>query len=149
MHLSFQQSRGLFEKYGAYAKSVCDKCSVILGPVRFTRQGEFGEWCSRLCRGDSPQQRIRKGGRPLKYKTEAARRQAERLQNLKRQKAFRERVRRNGKPSRSITETKHLQVQKPRLSHYPSSAGLAGPPAHQMATALQIVSSPKRSFPQH
>lgn len=121
MRLSIQQSRSLFEKYGAYAKSACDKCSVILGSVRFTRQGEPGEWCSRECRGDLSKHSIRKGGRPRRYEGEAARRQAQKRHSAARQRAFRERVRRNGKPPCSPIETKDLQTQKSCLSHCPSS----------------------------
>jgi len=127
MHLTGQQIRELLEKYGAFVNSVCDKCGLILGPVRFTRQGESGEWCSRECRGDSPRHRIRKGGRPRKYQTEAARQRAERLQNIERQKAFRRRVRRNAKPSCSIAKTNNLQTQKTPLSRYPLPERIGGP----------------------
>ena len=50
MRLSIQQSRELLERYGVFANSVCDRCGLILGPLRFTRRGEPGEWCSRKCR---------------------------------------------------------------------------------------------------
>ncbi len=129
MRLSIQQSHGLFEKCGTFVNSVCDRCGLVLGPVRFTRQGESGEWCSPKCRGDGPRQSIRKGGRPRKYETEVARWHAERLQNAERQRAFRERVQRNGKPPCSISKTKDLQAQKSRLSHYPSSQALGAPTA--------------------
>lgn len=130
MHLSIQQSRELLEKYGAFADSICNRCGLILGPVRFTRQGESGEWCSRECRGDGPQRSIRKGGRPRKYQTEDARRRAERLQNAHRQKVFRRRVQRNGKPSCCITKTKDLQAQKSPLSHYPITPASLETQAH-------------------
>lgn len=50
MRLTVQQSRALLEKYGCYVTEACDKCGQILGPVRYTRQGQLGEWCSRQCR---------------------------------------------------------------------------------------------------
>jgi hypothetical protein len=129
MHLTTEQSRELFEKYGAFVDSVCDRCGVILGPVRFTRHGQPGEWCSRECRGDGERLPVRKGGRPAKYRTEAARRRAERVQNAERQKAFRAKVRRNGKPSCSLAKTKDLQPQKTALSHYASSEAVVAPTA--------------------
>jgi hypothetical protein len=132
MHLSFQQSRKLLEKYGAFADSVCDRCGLILGAVRFTRQGECGEWCSRECRGDTPKQSIRRGGRPRKYPTEAARRRAERIQNAERQKAFRRRVRRNGKPPCNTTITKDLQARKTPLSWYPLTSPKTALPQTQI-----------------
>jgi hypothetical protein len=119
MLLTPQQSYELQAKHGCYAKECCDLCGQLLGPVRFTRRGESGIWCSQKCRGDGDRTTIRKGGRPRKYKTENVRRQAERRQNAERQKAFRGRVQRNGKPSRSFAETKDLKVQKTHLSHYP------------------------------
>jgi len=68
MFLTTEQSYALLEKHGCYVTEVCDKCSRLLGPVRYTRKGEDGVWCSRECRGDA-QQVIRKGGRPRKYRT--------------------------------------------------------------------------------
>jgi hypothetical protein len=50
MRLSADQSRTIFEKYGCFVCEVCDKCGQILGPVRHTRKGEGGAWCSRECR---------------------------------------------------------------------------------------------------
>jgi len=50
MRLSIQQSRDLLEEYGVFANSVCDRCGLILGPVRYTRKDDSGEWCSRNCR---------------------------------------------------------------------------------------------------
>jgi hypothetical protein len=46
MRLTEEQSRSLLVKHGAYVTEVCDKCGKILGPVRFTRYGQTGEWCS-------------------------------------------------------------------------------------------------------
>ena len=118
MLLTLQQRNEVFAKHGCYAKDCCDRCGQLLGPVRFTRRGESGIWCSQKCRGDGDRTTIRKGGRPRRYKTEHDRREAERRQNAERQKAFRERVQRNGKPSPSFAETKDLQAQKTPLSHY-------------------------------
>jgi hypothetical protein len=129
MHLSVQQSRELLERHGVFVDSVCDRCGVILGPVRFTRQGDSGEWCSHECRGDDTPSKTRKGGRPRKYRTEAARQQAERRQNTERQRAFRGRVQRNGKPPRSVAKTQELRAQKSPLSQYTSSEALGGPAA--------------------
>lgn len=50
MRLTTEQSYALLEKHGCYVTEVCDKCGQILGPVRFTRRGESGVWCSRECR---------------------------------------------------------------------------------------------------
>lgn len=50
MRLSETQNRELLHKHGVYVTEACDKCGQILGPVRFTRYAEKGEWCSRLCR---------------------------------------------------------------------------------------------------
>jgi hypothetical protein len=44
------QSRTLLEKHGVYVTEACERCGKILGPIRFTRHGEPGEWCSRECR---------------------------------------------------------------------------------------------------
>ena len=127
MLLATQKSYELLAKYGFFVREICDKCGIVLGAVRFTRRDESGVWCSRECRGDGDRRTIRKGGRPRKYKTENDRRQAERLQNAERQKAFRVRVQRNGKLSRRFAETKDLQAQKTHLSHYPLSRLLPAP----------------------
>ena len=50
MHLTTEQSYAMLERFGCYVKDVCDRCGHILGPVRYTRRGEPGEWCSRECR---------------------------------------------------------------------------------------------------
>jgi hypothetical protein len=50
MRLTAEQSYALLEKYGCYITEACDKCGQILGAVRYTRQGQLGEWCSRQCR---------------------------------------------------------------------------------------------------
>jgi hypothetical protein len=119
MLLTARHTRELLSKRGFFAREICDKCGLVLGAVRFTRRGESGVWWSRECRGDQQERAVRKGGRPRKYRTDAARLTAEKSQNGERQKAFRGRVQRNGKPPRSLPETKDLQVQKSPLSHYP------------------------------
>jgi hypothetical protein len=50
MHLTTAQSYELVAKHGVYACDICEKCSAVLGAVRFTRKGESDEWCSRQCR---------------------------------------------------------------------------------------------------
>jgi hypothetical protein len=50
MRLAEAQSRKLLPKHGVYITEACDGCGKILGHVRFTRYGEPGDWCSRLCR---------------------------------------------------------------------------------------------------
>src|SRR6516162_9181613 len=117
MRLLPVQSYTLLERFGCYVKDVCDKCGQILGPVRYTRRGEAGEWCSRECRGDAERPAVRKGGRPRKYRTDDERLTAERRQNAERQQRFRIMSQRNGKPPRSLAETKDLQAQKTPLSY--------------------------------
>ena len=119
MLLTVKQANELLAKHGVYAREICEKCGVVLGAVRFTLKGEPGEWCSRECRGDVQGDAIRKGGRPRKHRTEAARIGAERHQNAERQRTFRERLQRNGKPPRSLAETNDLQAQKTPLSTIP------------------------------
>jgi hypothetical protein len=48
--LTEEQSRALLQRYGAFVTEVRDKCGKILGPMRFTRCGQTGEWCSKRCR---------------------------------------------------------------------------------------------------
>lgn len=50
MKLTEAQSHELMRKHGVYLTEACDKCGKLLGPVRFTRKGEDGVWCSRECR---------------------------------------------------------------------------------------------------
>jgi hypothetical protein len=50
MRLAEAQSRELLRTHGVYVSEACDGCGNILGPVRYTKQGEKGEWCSQLCR---------------------------------------------------------------------------------------------------
>jgi hypothetical protein len=49
MRLTDKQSYALLEKYGCYVSEACE-CGQILGPMRYTRNGESGAWCSRECR---------------------------------------------------------------------------------------------------
>ena len=97
MRLTEAQSCELLRAYGVYAKEACDRCGKVLGPVRYTRYGEPGEWCPRLCRdGYAAAERhhaARRGGRPRKYETERERRVAERRQTANRQQSFRQRHR--------------------------------------------------------
>lgn len=93
MKLTPEQQAQLREERGICADEACDKCGAILGCVRYTRRGERGEWCSELCRdgqaatADRAERRTRKGGRPPKYRDEAARKQA----NSVYQRAYRRR----------------------------------------------------------
>jgi hypothetical protein len=98
MRLTTAQSYEALERFGCYLTEACDKCGRMLGPVRYTRKGEVGVWCSRECRGDAESTMVRKGGRPRKYKTNAERQRAYRV-NLS-----------VTKPPCSLAETKNLQA---------------------------------------
>lgn len=50
MRLSEAQTGELLRVHGTYITGACDNCGRLLGPVRFTRQGQTGVWCSRACR---------------------------------------------------------------------------------------------------
>ncbi len=50
MRLSEAQTCELLRVHGTYITDACDNCGRLLGPVRFTRQGQTGVWCSRACR---------------------------------------------------------------------------------------------------
>jgi hypothetical protein len=50
LRISEDQSRALLAKHNVFVRDVCDKCAKILGPIRFTRHGEPGQWCSKNCR---------------------------------------------------------------------------------------------------
>lgn len=50
MLLTVQQSYELLAKHGCYVTEICDACGNGLGPVRYTRHGETGAWCSCECR---------------------------------------------------------------------------------------------------
>jgi hypothetical protein len=53
MLIANEQSYEALERFGCYVTEACDKCGKFLGPVRYTRRGEPGEWCSPECRGDA------------------------------------------------------------------------------------------------
>jgi hypothetical protein len=142
MQLTIERAYELVTSHGVFARDCCDKCGRLLGAVRFTRQGETGEWCSRECRGDAQREVVRKGGRPRKYRTDRARVAAERLQNAERQRSFRVRSSRNGKPPCSLAETNHLQAQKSPLSTTPLTQAFCYETYH--TPACQIVSSTGR-----
>jgi len=81
MKLTTQQARELLERHGSYITEVCDACGKGNGPVRFTRQGDSGVWCSREWRGDQRQETIRRGGRLRRFETNADRQRAHRKRN--------------------------------------------------------------------
>jgi len=103
--MTSEQSYEALERFGRYVTEACDKCGRMLGPVRFTRKGEEGVWCSRECHGDAERTMVRKGGRPRKYRTPEECRAA---------KTAQQRVYRNvsvwKKPTFSPLETKSLQA---------------------------------------
>jgi len=49
MEITVELQRTL-KDHGVYANEVCDRCGRVLGPVRFTRAGDSGAWCTRQCR---------------------------------------------------------------------------------------------------
>ena len=51
--LAIQKSYELLANYGFFAREICDKCGIVLGAVRFTRQGESEVYCARERRGDA------------------------------------------------------------------------------------------------
>jgi hypothetical protein len=104
MQLTIAQAHELVSSHGVFARECCDKCGRLLGAVRFTRQGEAGEWCSRECRGDGARVVIRRGG-PRKYRNVEERRAAKTRQ----QKDYRQ-VAVWKKPSCSLIATNHLQA---------------------------------------
>jgi hypothetical protein len=105
MLLTTEQSYPALEKFGCYATEACDKCGRMLGPVRYTRKGEEGVWCSRECRGDAERPVVRKGGRPRKYRTPEESRTAKTAQ----QRVYRT-VSVWKKHPCSLAETKDLQA---------------------------------------
>jgi hypothetical protein len=123
MKLAPDQARQLLEHYGCYVTEVCDKCGQLLGWVRYTRQGEAGEWCSRECRGDF-QKLTLKAGRPRKYRNGRERRAAKTVQ----QRNYRSRLGVE-KTVCTVAETKDLQAQKTPLSQYPLTDASGGPTA--------------------
>src|SRR5271167_1715145 len=50
MKLTKEQSQKLLRERSVWVTEACDKCGRLLGSVRWTRQGECGEWCSAECR---------------------------------------------------------------------------------------------------
>ena len=44
---------------GIFVSDDCDGCGQLLGAVRYTRQGEQGQWCSKECRGDAERTAVR------------------------------------------------------------------------------------------
>jgi len=50
MQLTDARSRELLCTHGVYSTEACDKCGVLLGPIRWTIRGEAGVWCSRKSR---------------------------------------------------------------------------------------------------
>lgn len=99
MHLSPEHQQALKLEHGICADEACDTCGKILGSVRFTRQGDPGEWCSRECRDGQAQAAATKSrierkrvGRPRVYATPLARRAAERRQSVERSRAYRNRL---------------------------------------------------------
>jgi hypothetical protein len=79
VQLTGARSRELLAKHRVYVTEVCNRCSRALGHIRFTRFGEGGEWCSRLCRDGAEALAVRKGGRPRKHKNGALRQRAYRV----------------------------------------------------------------------
>jgi len=43
--------RRLLEDRGIYTTEACDKCGKLLGPARYKRRDEPGEYCSPECSG--------------------------------------------------------------------------------------------------
>ena len=81
LRMQLQRDRGL------YVTEACDRCSQLLGPVRFTCRGDVGVWCSWECRAGFAAAKLRilsKGGRPRKYKSNAEKCRAHRsrIENL-------------------------------------------------------------------
>jgi hypothetical protein len=81
VNLTTQQRYTLLEKHSCYITEICDACGKGIGPVRYTRQGDSGVWCSRECCGDQRQETVRRRGRPRRFKT-----------NADRQRAYRKRI---------------------------------------------------------
>ena len=112
VQLVIQKSYELLANYGCFAREICDKCGIVLGPVRFTRYGESEAYCSRACRGDAHGSATLKPGRPRKYKTDRERRAAKARQ----QQTYRLHPKVE-KTVRSQSKTKNLQTQKLPLSY--------------------------------
>jgi len=50
MNLTIAQTQKVFQEYGCWLTSACNKCGKVLAAVRYTLKGQRGEWCSPLCR---------------------------------------------------------------------------------------------------
>jgi hypothetical protein len=50
MRLKREQCEKLLSELGIWVTEACDKCGQLLGSIRWTRQGECWEWCSKSCR---------------------------------------------------------------------------------------------------
>ncbi len=120
MILMTAQAYDLLAKHGCYVTEICDACGQGLGPVRYTRRGEPGVWCSRECRGDREQPAIHRGGRPRKHRTPEECRAAKTSQ----QREYRN-VSVWKKPVSSLLKTKDLQARKVPLSHHPLALAVA------------------------
>jgi len=112
MLLTIQNSYELLERYGFFAREICDTCGIVLRAVRFARHNESKVYCSRECRGDAQRSSTHRRGRPRKYKTDRECRAAKTRQ----QQVYR------SHPSVEKTvhiqsETKNLQTQKVPLSY--------------------------------
>jgi hypothetical protein len=71
--LTTAQAYELLAARGAFAREACDRCRQVLGPVRFTRRGDPGVWCSRGCRGDVATISRPRPRRPRKCRSERRR----------------------------------------------------------------------------
>ena len=137
MLLTPQQRCELLAKHGCYATVCCDRCGRLLGPVRFTRRGDAGVWCSPECRGDEQRRAIRRGGRPRKYVSVEQRRTVKTTQ----QRIYRSRPRVEKTPSqigrnKELTDAKNNSLA---LHHSPDVSRLKSP--------LMLKSNEER-FPQ-
>lgn len=79
MKLTATQIAALREQ-GIVRNEACDGCGKLLSELRYTRRGERGEWCSRLCRdGDAGAPSGPRRGRPKKHSDNAAKQRQYRL----------------------------------------------------------------------
>jgi len=73
-------------EHGIYVIEACNKCGSLIGPVRWTRAGEPGTWCSAICRDGVEAvaaREHRQSGRPRKYESNADRQRAYRRSRLR------------------------------------------------------------------
>ena len=112
MLLTIQNSYELLERYGFFAREICDTCGIVLRAVRFARHNESKVYCSRECRGDAQRSSTHRRGRPRKYKTDRECRAAKTRQ----QQVYRSHPNVE-KTVRIQSETKNLQTQKVPLSY--------------------------------